>query len=240
MNALAPIRFRMIRLALERHPSDDEAALALAVRLLVLLEPGTAARAVAEEEQAIEEHLEDMEALETSRQEARGPAVTTSDFDSEDGGSNPPAAASSRARKAWRLARIREMFDAGKTGAEMAIALGISTNAVYAYRRELGLPRRPKKAKAPAAKRRFTEMPTLDPESVNGLAAGHPALTEGRTLFPTTVVAPADAARLLVSGVNSRKLGGEVTKGPWKAMPIYSLTLEERATCPRACHHWAT
>ena len=31
-----------------------------------------------------------------------------------------------------------------------------------------------------------------------------------------------------------------VTKGAWTGMPIYSLTLEERATCPQSCHHWSS
>jgi hypothetical protein len=88
----------------------------------------------------------------------------------------------------------------------------------------------------PKAARRFTVMPELDPGSVRGLSEDHPAVTEGRTLFPTTVVDAADSPRLLVSGQNSRKLGSHVTKGPWKGFPIYSLTLEERATCPDSCH----
>lgn len=72
-----------------------------------------------------------------------------------------------------------------------------------------------------------------------GLRPDHPALAEERTIFPTTVIAPADAPRLLVSGANQRKLGDRVTKGPWAGMPIYCLTLEERATCPTGCHNWA-
>ena len=27
-------------------------------------------------------------------------------------------------------------------------------------------------------------------------------------------------------------------KGRWIGFPVYSLTLEERATCPTSCHHW--
>lgn len=88
--------------------------------------------------------------------------------------------------------------------------------------------------------RRFSDHAPLDPESVNGLAKDHKAVTEGHTLFPSTVVAPADAPRLLVSGQNSRKTGAMVTKGPWKDFPIYTLTLEERKTCPKSCFHWTT
>ena len=72
------------------------------------------------------------------------------------------------------------------------------------------------------------------------LIPSHPALVEARTLFPSRVTHPADSPRLLVSGMNSRKIGRLVTKGRWKGMPIYTLTLEERATCPATCREWVT
>lgn len=66
----------------------------------------------------------------------------------------------------------------------------------------------------------------------------HPALAEGRSLFQARVY-PADAVpRLLVSGVNSRKIGRVVAKGQWRGAPIFTLTLEERRTCPRSCTEW--
>lgn len=40
------------------------------------------------------------------------------------------------------------------------------------------------------------------------------------------------------SGVNNRKIGSHVAKGKWSGYPIFTLTLEERATCPRTCVHW--
>ena len=43
---------------------------------------------------------------------------------------------------------------------------------------------------------------------------------------------------MLMPGAHSPKLGAVVTKGAWRGMPIYSLTLEERATCPRDCANW--
>ena len=67
------------------------------------------------------------------------------------------------------------------------------------------------------------------------LAADHPAVIEGRALFRNRVVAAEHAPRLLVDGVNSRRIGRRVTKGPWSGFPIFTLTLEERATCPRTC-----
>ena len=69
------------------------------------------------------------------------------------------------------------------------------------------------------------------------LAADHPAVVEGRSLFGRTVH-PSVSPRLLVKGFNSRKIGGRVQIGRWKGFPIYTLTLEERATCPRSCEQW--
>jgi hypothetical protein len=87
--------------------------------------------------------------------------------------------------------------------------------------------------------RRFTEHAELSPQRVRGLSTDHPALREARTIFPTTVADVQDSPRLLVSGINQRKLGNKIVKGAWAGMPLYTLTLEERATCPTSCGHWA-
>lgn len=70
----------------------------------------------------------------------------------------------------------------------------------------------------------------------------HPALTEGRTIFKNRVAEPGSNVkrRLLVSGANNRKIGAKVRVGRWAGFPIFTLTLEERATCPSTCHHWRT
>lgn len=85
--------------------------------------------------------------------------------------------------------------------------------------------------------RRFTDKPDLDPTMVRALPPEHPALVESRTLFPSTVVTVTKDVpdRLLVSGVNNRKLGATVTKGHFKGYALYGLSLEERATCPADC-----
>lgn len=70
------------------------------------------------------------------------------------------------------------------------------------------------------------------------LRADHPALAEGHTIFPSAVRDAKTAYRLLKEGSDSYKLGARVEKGPWRGMPIFSLTLEERATCPRSCAVW--
>lgn len=83
--------------------------------------------------------------------------------------------------------------------------------------------------------RRFKTRPPQAPKAVRPDAS---FVVEGRTKYPSTVVNPKDSPRLFVSGHNNRKIGKEVQKGPWKGMPIFTLTLEERATCPRDCAMW--
>jgi hypothetical protein len=84
-------------------------------------------------------------------------------------------------------------------------------------------------------RRRFKEQHAPHGSRIT-LSDDHPAVTEGRTLFPTRVSSPDE--RVLKSGINSRKIGNRVLKGKWYGMPIFTLTLEERATCPRSCAHW--
>lgn len=43
---------------------------------------------------------------------------------------------------------------------------------------------------------------------------------------------------MLKPGRNNAKLGDRVTRKHWQGMPIFSLTLEERATCPTDCEQW--
>lgn len=69
------------------------------------------------------------------------------------------------------------------------------------------------------------------------LPIDHPAGVEHRTLFPTMTF-PVGKEWVLKSGEHSAKIGRAVTKGAWKGFPIYTLTLEERATCPTSCRHW--
>jgi len=68
------------------------------------------------------------------------------------------------------------------------------------------------------------------------LHVGHAALSEGRSVFPHSV---GFSGNVLRPGKYQVKLGDRVTKGAWAGMPIFTLTLEERATCPRDCAMWA-
>lgn len=68
----------------------------------------------------------------------------------------------------------------------------------------------------------------------------HPALLDGHSLFRARrLVKPSDAGSLLVSGHSNMKIGRDVRKGRLRGYWIYTLSLEERATCPRSCHHWS-
>lgn len=46
------------------------------------------------------------------------------------------------------------------------------------------------------------------------------------------------SANMLKPGTNNAKLGGIVTTKKWQGFHMYSLTLEERATCPTDCEQW--
>lgn len=85
-------------------------------------------------------------------------------------------------------------------------------------------------------KSRFASRP-LNGKSASLPAYDHPALISGHTIYPTTVRAGRDRWALK-SGENSAKVGGLIMKGKWTGFPVYTLTLEERATCPTSCHHW--
>lgn len=66
-----------------------------------------------------------------------------------------------------------------------------------------------------------------------------PASRYGRTNFPSRVYDPDEVKRVLKTGHQSRKIGKTVAKGHRRGWPIFTLTLEERATCPRTCQAWS-
>lgn len=173
----------------------------------------------------------------------------------EDAGMNAPALSLSHLpgrRRRWtadRSARLQAMWPSSSV-AEIAVALGTSRGAIYVQAAKLGLTAR---RKAPVTASAAPSLPPRDPtgqrrfvglESENGhridLKPWHPALRKGSTLFGKSVKPAAQVVTILKSGENSRKLGSLATKGRWKGMPIFGLTLEERDTCPRTCREWAT
>lgn len=64
-------------------------------------------------------------------------------------------------------------------------------------------------------------------------------VTEGRTKFPKSIAVP-EARNIFVSGHSNIKIGRDVRQGKLMGYWIYTLSLEERKTCPSACSHWQT
>lgn len=70
---------------------------------------------------------------------------------------------------------------------------------------------------------------------------GTPAVEAGRSIFYRKGVrSPRELGKVLVSGHSNVKIGRDVRKGALRGYWIYTLSLEERATCPRSCLHWDT
>ena len=87
---------------------------------------------------------------------------------------------------------------------------------------------------------RFRLVPVAEPTSRSeaALRHGHPAMSEGRTVFPTRVCDAGQRDHILMRGFHNSKIGDRITKGAWAGFPIFTVTLEERATCPRSCAVW--
>lgn len=75
----------------------------------------------------------------------------------------------------------------------------------------------------------------LDPAKLR-----RPEVLEHRTRFPKGVKHHSEFKRLLVSGYENSKIGRTVQKGEFSGYDIYTLSFEERATCPESCLHYAT
>lgn len=67
-----------------------------------------------------------------------------------------------------------------------------------------------------------------------------PFIQEGRTKFKRSVKRPWEVSNILVSGHNNVKIGRDVRKAKFRGYWIYTLSLEERKTCPSSCQHWQT
>lgn len=71
----------------------------------------------------------------------------------------------------------------------------------------------------------------------SGVAAVIAASGQEGTLYPSALREPVDGP-VLKDGNNLSKIGGQVLVGWLKGAKIVTLTLEERATCPRSCEMW--
>lgn len=73
------------------------------------------------------------------------------------------------------------------------------------------------------------------------LNPNHPALSENRTIHTKTIRSPFDSKAILKPANSNTKLGKRkniITRGIWKGMRMFSLTLPERSTCPTSCMRW--
>ena len=66
-----------------------------------------------------------------------------------------------------------------------------------------------------------------------------------RTMYPKAIQGVAGYPHRVIKRASNAKLAGKgglpvITKGRFKGYVIHTLTLEERATCPRYCYHWDT
>lgn len=122
----------------------------------------------------------------------------------------------------WDAAREADL--AARWGKDSVRALAIdmqtSAGALYRQARKLGLP---------IKKSRHLS---------RTLGHAHVAIRESRPLHARRIVTAETSTGLFVKGKESRKIGPEVTKGRWKGMPLYTITLAERITCPRSCLIW--
>lgn len=122
----------------------------------------------------------------------------------------------------WTIEKVRELRErwaVDPSTTRIARAMETTRNAIIGKSRRLNL---------------------QYPHRQNGraLRPGHAAVINARSLFQRTSGAkPLDVFK---PGQYQRKLGTSIQKGAWKGFPVYSLTLEERATCPTTCRQWLT
>jgi hypothetical protein len=85
--------------------------------------------------------------------------------------------------------------------------------------------------------RAHTPKPHRHQPRIPGLAL--PFVEQGRTKFTKSVKPVSAMKTLLVSGHSNVKIGRDVRRGHFRGYWIYTLSLEERKTCPSSCHHWS-
>ena len=66
----------------------------------------------------------------------------------------------------------------------------------------------------------------------------HQAIVNSQTMYRKNVHDAGNYAYAVIKASTNIKLGKKVTKGHLKGAKIFTLTLEERATCDSDCEHW--
>jgi len=157
--------------------------------------------------------------------------------------------------------QIAAMCGAGATVPQIMREVGYSNGGVKSVLNRLGLAATPakrgrnahgqpdsvavvRKAAAVAAarrvrdRRRFKHAPVPMGTLGNVLLKHSVEAVRGKTKFPARVLDPVDGENILIDGSSNSKIGGDVLVGELTGARIFTLTLEERATCPRSCSHW--
>lgn len=168
------------------------------------------------------------------------------------------------------LARIEAGARAGKSAGQIALDFGVTRNAIIGTARRGGIKLNPpaKRRKREAgvvlngvrkaykskgddvtltrfiktATRRRTYQPLLldSQRAPSPKLKNRAAVIESRTVFRKSVKRVGEVKNLLSSGHNNVKIGRDIRIGPFIGYWIYTLSLQERATCPASCHYWET
>lgn len=152
--------------------------------------------------------------------------------------------------KVWaRRAEVARLRAEGFSRRGIANRLGVQPNTVSADLRAIRNPTPADKRREDVAARKRAEVAKIRdrrrfkqaPVATGEIGRLAPPEVE-RTIFPNTVAGPADAPDepILKDGQHSSKIGGDVLIGHLRGAKIFTLTLEERATCPRSCGHWCS
>lgn len=154
---------------------------------------------------------------------------------------------------AERRKKVGEMVAEGITQEAMARRLGCSMATISADKRFLGLSKRRGRQgrvdKLSQKKERKVREKVAGLKDRRRFQVGAPAIgragrlasdevvEEGRTVFPDRVFLPPgpNIETVLKDGSSNSKIGGDVLVGRLKGAYIATLTLQERATCPRDC-----
>jgi hypothetical protein len=161
---------------------------------------------------------------------------------------------SSQTRIAYRRVQVVRRYQEKESIAAIAADLGVALPTVYNDLDAMGIKRkrcttgarafdkaaaikekRFAKAGGEVKDRRRFKTVTVPMGSPSVIAAANAT----RSLFARTrVFEPTSQENVLKDGSNNSKIGGDVLVGRLKGARIYTLTLEERATCPTNCELW--
>ena len=73
---------------------------------------------------------------------------------------------------------------------------------------------------------------------MTSLSPTHQAIVNSQTMYRKNLHDAGNYKYAVIKASTNIKLGNKVTKGHLKGARIFTLTLEERATCDSECEHW--